>query len=103
MKRWNRDTAIFNRSYIAASSGAVIRLRNRFAVDHQWPSEKVIVLEDISISVFLVHVRQRILHALRRKHVDVLNPEGSKDILLEIIVQRHLRDTLNDCSSPIHA
>lgn len=103
LTKGNRDTAIFNRSRKAASSSTTIRLRDCFAIDHQWPSEKVITLENISICVFLVHVSQRILHALRRKHIDVLYFQGSKDFLLEIIIQWHPRGTLDDCSSPIDA
>ena len=61
----------------------------------------MISLEYFSVRRPLMHVSQVVLHTLRGKHVDVFDPKRLENVLLEVVIERRARHSLDDCASPI--
>lgn len=49
-----------------------------------------------------MHECQTILHLRCREHVDVLDPEGLEDVLLEIVIQGHARYSFDHVSCSVN-
>lgn len=48
-----------------------------------------------------VHIRQLAQHLGRGEHVDVLDPQGFENVLLEVVVEGHAGDALENQAGPV--
>lgn len=48
-----------------------------------------------------VHSHEIIFHMTRGKHGDIFDAEGLENMLVEVVVERHLSDALDHCTGPI--
>ena len=94
-------TAVFRGLGEAACPGAVVGPCYVVAVDDQRAAEEVLALVESAVWGAGVHVCQATLHVVGREHVDVLDAEGLEDVLLEVVVQGHARDALDDGAGPV--
>lgn len=99
--RLTRLTAVFRRSSEAAAAAAVVGFGHVLAIDDQRSPHQVITLSDFAVGVPLVHVCEVLLHFGRREEADNFDAQRLKDVLLEVVVERHARDPFNDCPGPV--
>lgn len=63
---------------------------------------KVITLTDIARSISLMHVREILLHLLRREHRHIGDAHRLEYMLLEVVIQLQTCRPLEDNTSPVN-